>query len=63
MRRKNAMSVYFQIQKRKYSSNVIERVEDVNGKKKSIVAVCPTLPKKEGDILCKELVKFLNKKR
>ena len=51
----------YRIQIRKYSSNVIEQlVSDANGKEKWTVAICPTLKKSDGDILCETLLKSLN---
>ena len=48
----------YRIQKRKYSSNVIEKLDD---KSKWIVFLCPTVRKSEGDIFVDELLLHLNK--
>ena len=54
------MEVKYRIQKRKYSSNVIEKGEIINGKLKWSVHICPTRKKVEGDIVCERLVNYLN---
>ena len=53
----------YRIQKRKYSSNVIERlVIDKNGKSKWKVHLCPTEKKSIGDVAVEEILVFLNGK-
>ena len=47
----------YRIQKRKYSSNVLERrLKTDNNKASWEVFVCPTVNKKEGDVVCNELL-------
>ena len=50
----------YRIQKRKYSSNVIEKLIIENGKEKWKVHLCPTERKSVGDVVCEELLEFLN---
>ena len=51
----------FQLQKRKFSSNVIEAsTKKENGKDKWSVYLIPALKKSEGDPLADKLLKFLH---
>ena len=47
---------------RKYSTTPIVRVDVVNGKEKEIPVLYSRLPKKEGDVFMKKVVRLLNKK-
>lgn len=55
----------FEILERKYSSNVIVKVEEIttiNGKKtiEKTIVLCPAVNKKEGDVLAQTVVDLLN---
>lgn len=51
----------FRIQKRKGSSNIIEMITFTEeGKEKWIPCIAPLLRKKDGDVLCEQILNFLN---
>ncbi len=51
--------IVFRIQKRKFSSNIIERGEESEGKTIWMPHIAPLCRKEEGDIVCDNLLKFL----
>jgi len=51
----------YRLQKRKYSSNVIEKNIGTEQKPKWIVILCPTEKKEVGDKLAEKILNFLNK--
>ncbi len=58
----NRISMY-RVQKRKYSSDVIEKQITINNKSKWIVYLCPTVKKIDGDKIAAKLVNLLNSDR
>ena len=54
------MKLMYRIQKRKYSSNVIERIKP-NTKDTWEVYLCPTVKKVEGDKIVVELFNYLQR--
>ena len=54
------MPKQYRIKRRKYSSNVIEKLEVRNGKEKWKVYICPCTNKEEGDKIAEKLLLFLN---
>ena len=49
----------YRIQERKYSSNIIERGYYISDKLKHEPFICPVINKKEGDIICNNLLEIL----
>ena len=50
----------YRIEKRKYSSNIIEGMYVVKGEAKWEKILAPLLPKNEGDELCNKVFKILS---
>jgi hypothetical protein len=51
----------YRIQKRKYSSNVLEKKYIIDGKENWVVFIAPLENKEKGDIECERLFNFYNK--
>ncbi len=50
----------YRIQKRKFSSNVLEKKYIVDGKENWVVFIVPAENKEKGDIECERLFNFYN---
>ncbi|MDC7248565.1 MAG: hypothetical protein PQJ49_01440 [Sphaerochaetaceae bacterium] len=53
----------YRLQERKFSSNIIEkRIVTEEGKERWIPFVAPLVKKTDGDVVCNEILEFLNNK-
>ena len=50
----------YRIQKRKFSSNVLEKKYIIEGKEKWVVFIAPLENKEKGDVECEQLFNFYN---
>ena len=55
------MDKLYRIQKREYSSNIIEKGVEEDNKIKWYPYIAPLCSKKEGDIICEKILKMLEK--
>ena len=55
------MNKSYRIQKREYSSNIIEKGVEEDNKIKWYPYIAPLCNKKEGDVVCEQIMKFYEK--